>query len=109
MVLTRTTPTKPKELLGEELKGDLLLASNVKNDTNDSNFHMTQLSTYIRNEVSRICQPNHNLIQTNGHNEPSTPCKMDGVWLENTLIHCISCHVFNYDGWLYANHPHVST
>ncbi len=37
MVLTRTTPTK---------------ASNLKNDTNDSNFHMTKLSTYIRNDVS---------------------------------------------------------
>jgi hypothetical protein len=69
MVLTRTTPTK---------------ASNLKNDTNDSNFHMTKLSTYIRNDVSRICQSNHNLIHTNGHNEPSTPCKMDGVWFENT-------------------------
>jgi hypothetical protein len=25
------------------------------------------------------------------------------------LIHCILCHVFNYHGWLYANHPHVSS
>jgi hypothetical protein len=36
MVLTRTTPTKGS--VREELKGDLLLASNLKNDTNDSNF-----------------------------------------------------------------------
>jgi hypothetical protein len=82
IVLTRTTPTKGS--VREELKGDLLLASNLKNDTNDSDFHMTKLSIYIRNDVSRICQSNHNLIHMNGHVEPSTPCKMDGVWLENT-------------------------
>jgi hypothetical protein len=25
------------------------------------------------------------------------------------LFRCISCPVFNYDGWLYANPPHLSS
>jgi hypothetical protein len=84
MVLTRTTPTKGSVRGRIERWSPPPLQAIWRMIQNDSNFHMTKVSTYIRNDVSRICQSNHNLIHMNGHHEPSTPCKMDGVWLEYT-------------------------